>query len=213
MKKKLELVFGCPKKRIKNAISALKSGNGILLLDNENRENEGDLIFPAETITIEQMALTIRYGSGIVCLCITEEKRKQLKLPMMVKNNTSIYKTPFTVSIEASQGVTTGVSAKDRVTTISAASAIYAKPEDLNRPGHIFPLCAHKKGIKGRLGHTEGAITLVQLAGFRPISVLCELTNQDGSMAKTNEVIKFAIKKQMPVLTIDDLVKHLIKKK
>ncbi|QCI26606.1 3,4-dihydroxy-2-butanone-4-phosphate synthase [Buchnera aphidicola (Thelaxes californica)] len=210
MKKKLKTIFGCPHQRIKNAIYAIQSGKGVILLDDEKRENEGDLVFAAETMTVEQMALTIRHGSGIVCLCITESKRNQLELPMMVTNNTSAYQTPFTISIEAKNGVTTGVSAQDRITTILTASSINAQPQDLNRPGHIFPLCAHKKGILGRPGHTEGSITLVQLAGFQPLSVICELTNPNGSMAKTEEVIYFAIKNNMQVLTINDLILYLL---
>ena len=128
--------------RVINALNALKQGNGVLVLDDEDRENEGDLIFPAETITPEQMAKLIRYGSGIVCLCITDEQCKQLDLPPMVEHNNSVNKTAFTVTIEAAEGVSTGVSAQDRVTTIKAAIADDAKPTDLHRPGHVFPLRA-----------------------------------------------------------------------
>ncbi|CAL4318341.1 3,4-dihydroxy-2-butanone 4-phosphate synthase [Buchnera aphidicola (Eriosoma lanigerum)] len=196
--------------RVKNAIKELKKGKGVILLDEETRENEGDLIFPAETMTIEQMALTIRYGSGIVCLCITESRRKQLALPMMVKNNTSRYNTPFTITIEASKGVSTGVSAADRITTIRTAIADQAKPSDLNKPGHVFPLCAHSKGILARSGHTEATIELILLAGFKPTGVLCELINKDGSMSKINEIITFSKINNMTVLTIQDLIQYLI---
>ncbi|MGO2923339.1 MAG: 3,4-dihydroxy-2-butanone-4-phosphate synthase, partial [Hafnia paralvei] len=170
--------------------------------------NEGDMIFPAETMTEEQMAMTIRHGSGIVCLCITEERRLQLDLPMMVSNNTSHYGTAFTVTIEAAEGVTTGVSAKDRLTTVRAASAEGAKPSDLHRPGHVFPLRAQNGGVLTRRGHTEATIDLVTLAGFRSAGVLCELTNDDGTMARAPEVIVFANKHNMPVVTIDDLVAY-----
>ncbi|CAL4041944.1 3,4-dihydroxy-2-butanone 4-phosphate synthase [Buchnera aphidicola (Tetraneura ulmi)] len=213
MRKKILLSeFGTPKKRIETAISELKKGNGIILLDNENRENEGDLIFSSETMTVEQMAFTIKYCSGIVCLCITEEKRKKLKLPMMVKKNTNTFSTPFTVSIESAKGISTGVSAKDRITTIRTAISKKSKPKDLNRPGHIFPLCANPKGILSRSGHTEATIELTKLAGFKPTGVLCELTNRDGSMSKTTEIIKFSNKYNIPVLTIDDIKIFLEKK-
>ncbi|ACL29886.1 3,4-dihydroxy-2-butanone-4-phosphate synthase [Buchnera aphidicola str. APS (Acyrthosiphon pisum)] len=201
--------FGKPIERIKNAILALKSGQGVIILDDEERENEGDLVFACENMTVEQMALSIRYGSGIVCLCITESKRKQLNLPMMVKKNTSAYRTGFTVTIEASKGISTGVSAKDRLTTIKTAIADDAKPSDLNRPGHVFPLRAHKGGVLSRPGHTEAAIEIVSLAGFKPAGVICELTNKDGTMARTPEIIKFSENKKMQVLTIQDLIFYI----
>ncbi|ANF16874.1 3,4-dihydroxy-2-butanone 4-phosphate synthase [Buchnera aphidicola (Schlechtendalia chinensis)] len=201
------------KKRIENAIKSLKLGNGVIVLDDANRENEGDLVFPAETMTIKQMALTIRYGSGIVCLCITESKRKQLKLPFMVKNNTSKFRTNFTVTIEAAKGISTGVSAKDRITTIRTAIRENAKPQDLHRPGHIFPLQAHKHGIFGRPGHTEASIELVTLAGFKPAGILCELTNKDGSMSKLSEIIRFSKFHNIPMLTIKDLKEYITIKK
>ncbi|MDN6228970.1 MAG: 3,4-dihydroxy-2-butanone-4-phosphate synthase, partial [Enterobacterales bacterium] len=189
--------FGTPMERVERALAALREGRGVMVLDDENRENEGDMIFPAETMTEEQMALTIRHGSGIVCLCITEERRLQLDLPMMVSNNTSHYGTAFTVTIEAAEGVTTGVSAKDRLTTVRAASAEGAKPSDLHRPGHVFPLRAQNGGVLTRRGHTEATIDLVTLAGFRSAGVLCELTNDDGTMARAPEVIVFANKHNM----------------
>ena len=200
--------FGTPMERVERALTALREGRGVMVLDDENRENEGDMIFPAETMTEEQMAMTIRHGSGIVCLCITEERRFQLDLPKMVSNNTSHYGTAFTVTIEAAEGVTTGVSAKDRLTTVRAASAEGAKPSDLHRPGHVFPLRAQNGGVLTRRGHTEATIDLVTLAGFRSAGVLCELTNDDGTMARAPEVIVFANKHNMPVVTIDDLVAY-----
>ncbi|QCI15756.1 3,4-dihydroxy-2-butanone-4-phosphate synthase [Buchnera aphidicola] len=201
--------FGTPQERIQKAIHALQSGQGIIILDDEKRENEGDLVFSSETMTIEQMALTIRYGSGIVCLCITESKRKQLNLPMMVKNNTSMYRTGFTVTIEASKGVSTGVSAKDRLTTIKTAIADNAKPSDLNRPGHVFPLRADTGGILSRAGHTEAAIEIISLAGFKPSGVICELMNKDGTMARTPEIIEFSKNKKIQILTIQDLIFYI----
>ena len=142
---------------------------------------------------------------------MTESRRKQLNLPMMVKKNTSVYRTGFTVTIEASKGISTGVSAKDRLTTIRTAIADNAKPSDLNRPGHVFPLRAHNGGILSRAGHTEAAIEIVSLAGFKPAGVICELTNKDGTMARTPEVIEFSRNKNMQVLTIKDLIFYIKK--
>ncbi|MEQ4924901.1 3,4-dihydroxy-2-butanone-4-phosphate synthase [Proteus hauseri] len=203
--------FGNSFERVERALEALRAGNGVMVLDDENRENEGDMVFAAQTMTTEQMALSIRHGSGIVCLCITEERRQQLDLPMMVENNTSHFHTAFTVTIEAAQGVTTGVSASDRLTTVRAAMADDAKPGDLNRPGHVFPLRAQPGGVLTRGGHTEASIDLATLAGFRPVAVLCELTNDDGTMARAPEVITFAKKHNMPVLTIEDLVAYRLR--
>ncbi|QKJ88717.1 3,4-dihydroxy-2-butanone 4-phosphate synthase [Paramixta manurensis] len=200
--------FGTPEQRVERALAALRAGAGVMVLDSEDRENEGDMIFAAETMTVEQMALTIRHGSGIVCLCITEERRQQLDLPMMVENNTSSFGTGFTVTIEAAQGVTTGVSAQDRITTIRTAIADDAKPTDLSRPGHVFPLRAREGGVLTRGGHTEATIDLVSLAGFKPYGVLCELTNDDGTMAHAPEAVEFAKQHAMPVVTIEDLVAY-----
>ena len=200
--------YGNPIERAERAIAAIRQGRGVMVLDDENRENEGDMVFAAETMTVEQMALTIRHGSGIVCLCLTDERRQQLELPMMVENNSSQFKTGFTVTIEAAHGVTTGVSAADRVTTIRAAVADGAVPADLNRPGHVFPLRAQNGGVLTRRGHTEASVDLATLAGLKPYGVLCELTNDDGSMARAPEVIVFAKAHDMPVVTIDDLVQY-----
>lgn len=206
MNQTLLLDFGTQTERVERALDTLRNGRGVMVLDDENRENEGDMIFAAETMTVEQMALTIRHGSGIVCLCITKDRRQQLDLPMMVTNNSSQFQTAFTVSIEAARGVTTGVSAKDRLSTIRAAIADNAKPDDLNRPGHVFPLRAQPGGVLSRRGHTEATIDLVAMAGFKPVGVLCELTNDDGSMARAPEVMVFAKQHGMVVLTIEDLV-------
>ncbi|WP_042858878.1 3,4-dihydroxy-2-butanone-4-phosphate synthase [Dickeya sp. NCPPB 3274] len=200
--------FGTPAERVERALDALRHGRGVMVLDDEDRENEGDMIFPAETMTVEQMALTIRHGSGIVCLCLTEERRQKLELPMMVEHNSSHYQTAFTITIEAAEGVTTGVSAADRLTTVRAATADDARPSDLNRPGHVFPLRAQPGGVLARGGHTEATVDLMRLAGFKPFGVLCELTNDDGSMARAPEVIAFAKQHDMPVLTIEDLVAY-----
>lgn len=209
MNQSLLAEFGNPQQRVENAIEAFKQGRGVLVLDDENRENEGDLIFPAQTITVAQMAQLIRYGSGIVCLCLTDEHCQQLDLPPMVANNTSVNKTAFTVSIEAAEGVSTGVSAADRVTTIQAAIKDNAKPSDLHRPGHIFPLRAVAGGVKQRPGHTEASVDLARLAGYKPAAIICEITNDDGTMARAPEIIKFAKQFDYPVITIEDLIDYL----
>lgn len=208
MNQSLLAQFGTPFERVEIALNAIRQGKGVLVVDDEDRENEGDIIFAAETLTSQQMAIMIRECSGIVCLCLTEERTKQLELPMMVENNTSANQTGFTVTIEAAEGVTTGVSAADRVTTVKAAIADNAQPSDLNRPGHIFPLKANSNGVLGRRGHTEATIDLMRLAGLKPYGVLCELTNPDGTMARLPEVISFGEKFDMPVLTIEDLVAY-----
>lgn len=194
--------------RMALALSAIRSGRGVLVVDDEERENEGDLIFAAESLTPEQMAMLIRECSGIVCLCLPDEKVRALELPMMVASNTSRYQTAFTVSIEAAQGVTTGVSAADRVTTVKAAIADDAQPCDLNRPGHIFPLCARPGGVLERQGHTEATVDLMRLAGLRPYGVLCELTNPDGTMARLAEIVRFGEQHGIPLVTVADIVAH-----
>lgn len=201
--------FGNPTERIETALAALRKGYGVLVVDDENRENEGDLIYSAEHLTAQQMALMIREGSGIVCVCLPEERVQQLELPMMVSNNTSTNHTAFTISIEAAEGVTTGVSAQDRVTTIKAATADHAKPSDLHHPGHVFPLRARTGGVLVRRGHTEASVDLMRLAGLKPFGVLCELTNEDGTMARLPGVVEFGKKHNMVVITIDDLVAYI----
>ncbi|WP_432804143.1 3,4-dihydroxy-2-butanone-4-phosphate synthase [Azospirillum argentinense] len=188
------------------AVEAIRQGGGVVVVDDEDRENEGDVIYAAETITAEQMALLIREGSGIVCLILTDADARRLDLPPMVGSNTARFGTAFTVSIEAREGVTTGVSAADRVTTIRTAIADGCRPEDLARPGHVFPIRAHAGGLAARRGHTEATIELTTLAGRRPAGVLCEVMNPDGTMARLPELVAFAERHGMPVVTIEDLV-------
>lgn len=194
--------------RVEKAVAAIKQGKGILLVDDADRENEGDIIFAAEKMTVKDMALMIRECSGIVCLCLTPEMAEALKLPLMVKDNTSKYGTAFTITIEARDGVTTGVSAADRITTIQAAIKDGAKPEDLSHPGHVFPLIAKAGGVLERGGHTEGSVDLARLAGCKPAGVLCELTNEDGTMAKMPEITAFAKKHGMTVVSIEDICEY-----
>ena len=200
--------FGTPHIRVEKALDALRSGGGVLVVDDEDRENEGDLIFPAESITPQQMAMLIRECSGIVCLCLTDETVRRLELPMMVERNTCQNGTAFTVTIEARAGVTTGVSAADRVTTVKTAIGDGCRPQDLARPGHVFPLRAQPGGVLTRRGHTEGTVDLMALAGLRPAGVLCELTNADGTMARLPEIVAFAERHDMPALSIEDLVAY-----
>ncbi|MCK6264145.1 3,4-dihydroxy-2-butanone-4-phosphate synthase [Vibrio kyushuensis] len=200
--------FGNPITRVENALEALRKGQGVILLDDEDRENEGDIIYSVEHLTNAQMALMIRECSGIVCLCLTDAQATKLELPPMVVNNNSANQTAFTVSIEAKVGVTTGVSAQDRVTTIKTAANPNAKPDDLARPGHVFPLRARAGGVLTRRGHTEGTVDLMQMAGLQPAGVLCEVQNEDGTMAKTPELVEFSRKHNMPILTIEDMVMY-----
>ena len=203
-----EKLKGSPIERVEIAIEAIKAGNGVIVTDDEDRENEGDMIFSSEYLTEEQMALLIREGSGIVCLCLTPEKADELELPLMVETNTSTYGTGLTITIEAAEGVTTGVSAADRVTTVKAASAVDAKPSDLNHPGHVFPLRAKAGGVLERDGHTEATIDLMKLSGLNPCGVLCEITLPNGTMARMPDVIKFSAEHDMPVVTIEDIITY-----
>jgi 3,4-dihydroxy 2-butanone 4-phosphate synthase len=192
--------------RLRAVLRALHQGRPILLFDDDDRENEADLIVAAERIDPGTMAMLIREGSGIVCLCLPDEALQRLQLPPMVSRNESRYGTAFTVSIEAREGVATGVSAADRVTTIQAAIADDAAPGDLVSPGHVFPLRAQAGGVLERAGHTEGSVDLVRMAGLKPAAVLCELMNPDGTMARGEQVDRFARTHGLPTLTIAEIV-------
>jgi 3,4-dihydroxy 2-butanone 4-phosphate synthase len=205
---RLQTIDKDSQERLEKALIHLQNGNGIILTDDKDRENEGDLIFSAHNMTIKQMALMIRKCSGIVCLCLTNEKADLLNLPYMVKENTSSFQTPFTISIEAKEGVTTGVSAKDRLTTIKVAANKNAKSNDLAKPGHVFPLRAKNNGVLERKGHTEGSVDLMKLAGLKPEAVLCELMNDDGTMAKTDTISQFANEHNLIVLSIQDIIHY-----
>ncbi|MGZ5202207.1 MAG: 3,4-dihydroxy-2-butanone-4-phosphate synthase [Telluria sp.] len=192
--------------RMHAALDAMRAGVPVILLDDDDRENEADLIVAADRLTVETMALMIRECSGIVCLCLSADAVRTLELPMMTTQNGSRYGTAFTVSIEAREGVSTGVSAADRVTTIRAATAPDAKASDLVRPGHVFPLRATPGGVLARAGHTEGSVDLAQLAGLRPAAVLCELMNPDGTMMRGDAIERFAQERAFPILTIAELI-------
>ncbi len=191
--------------RVNEAIRAFQEGRAVVLQDDADRENEGDLIIAAEKLSEEIMALMIRECSGIVCLCMEDELARRLDLPQMVEHNESKNKTAFTVSIEAKEGVTTGVSAHDRVVTIRAAIRPGASAQDLARPGHVFPLRAHPEGLLGRRGHTEGSVELARMAGLRPVAVLCELMNPDGTMMRGHSLEAFAESRGLPFISVQDL--------
>lgn len=193
---------------LRKACDALRQGKIVLLLDAMDRENEGDLIVAAEHITEKSMNFLIQHGSGIVCLSLSQSKIVSLGLPMMAPENTNLYQTAFTVSIEARHGITSGVSAKDRAHTVRVAMADAAHMHDLAIPGHVFPLAAKDGGVFDRLGHTEGSIDLMKMANLKPGAVLCELMNDDGSMTTGDARIRFAQQYSLPIISIEELLLH-----
>lgn len=193
---------------IDEAIRDIKEGRMVILSDDEDRENEGDLTMAAEKVTPEAINFMSKYGRGLICLSMTGEKIDSLDLPPMVENNTSMFQTGFTVSIEARCGVTTGISAADRAKTILTAIADDAKPSDLVRPGHIFPLRARTGGVMVRSGQTEGSVDLARLAGLKPAGVICEIMDEDGSMARMPALEKFSEQHSIGICTIADLIEY-----
>ena len=193
---------------IEKAIRNIREGRMVILVDDEDRENEGDLCMAAEAVTPDAINFMAKYGRGLICLSMTPEKIDSLDLPPMVDNNTSPYGTGFTVSIEARCGVTTGISAADRATTVLAAVAENAKPRDLVRPGHIFPLRAKEGGVIVRAGQTEGSVDLARLAGLKPAGVICEVMDDDGTMARMPALEKFSEKHGVGICTIADLIEY-----
>ena len=194
--------------RTQDTIQEIKKGRMVILCDDEDRENEGDLTMAAEKVTPEAINFMAKYGRGLICLSLSEEKLEQLKLPLMVTENTSPFQTGFTVSIDAKKGVTTGISAHDRATTILTAIRDDCQPEDLARPGHVFPLRAKKGGVLVRTGQTEGSADLARLAGFKPAAVICEIMKDDGTMARMPDLKIFAEKHSIKIATIADLIKY-----
>lgn len=193
---------------IEEALDDIRAGKMIILVDDEDRENEGDLTMAAEKVTPEAINFMAKYGRGLICLSLTPERIEQLQLPMMVRNNTSSFKTAFTVSIEARKGVTTGISAADRATTILAAIADDPRPDDLVSPGHVFPLRARRGGVLVRTGQTEGSVDLARLAGLKPYGVICEIMKDDGTMARMPDLEGFAQEHGLKVITIKDLIEY-----
>jgi 3,4-dihydroxy 2-butanone 4-phosphate synthase len=194
--------------RIEAAIAAMRAGIPVVMLDDHDRENEADLVVAAETLTRDVMARMIHDTSGIVCLCLEDETVRRLDLPPMAARNECRNGTAFTVSIDARHGISTGVSAADRLVTVRAAIAEHAKPADLIRPGHIFPLRANPGGVLARRGHTEGSVDLARLAGLKPAAVLAELMTKDGEMLRSKAAKSYARRHGFPVLTIAELVAY-----
>jgi 3,4-dihydroxy 2-butanone 4-phosphate synthase/GTP cyclohydrolase II len=193
---------------VEDIVADIKAGRMVVLMDDEDRENEGDLIMAAEKIRAEDINFMARYGRGLICLTLTSERCRQLRLPLMVAQRDDLHKTAFTVSIEAAEGVTTGISAFDRAHTVRAAVKRDARPEDLVQPGHIFPLMAQPGGVLTRAGHTEAGCDLARLAGFEPASVIVEILNEDGTMARRPDLEKFARDHSLRIGTIADLIRY-----
>lgn len=189
-------------------VAELRAGRMVILVDEEDRENEGDLVLAADFVTPEAINFMIRHARGLVCLTLTEERCDQLELPMMTSRNGTSFGTNFTVSIEAAEGVTTGISAADRARTVQAAVAKNARPEDLVQPGHIFPLRAQKGGVLMRAGHTEAGCDLAGMAGLTPAAVICEIIKEDGTMARLPDLIEFAKEHGIKIGTIADLIHY-----
>lgn len=198
--------------RIEDVIEDIRAGKMIILVDDEDRENEGDLTIAADHVTPDAINFMARHGRGLVCLSITEERAKQLNLPPMVSDNSSPFGTAFTVSIEARRGVSTGISAHDRATTIRVAIAEGAKPDDLVRPGHVFPVVARKGGVLVRTGQTEGSVDLARLAGCTHAGVICEIMNEDGTMARMPDLTVFAAEHGLKIASIRDLVEYRMRR-
>ena len=199
-------------KRIEEALKDIKEGKMVILVDDEDRENEGDLCMAAELVTPEAINFMARYARGLICLTLTEEKADSLGLEPMVRDNTSMYRTAFTVSIDARDGTTTGISAYDRALTILKATEDDARPEDFVRPGHIFPLRAQNGGVLVRAGQTEGSVDLARLAGCRPAGVICEIMREDGTMARMPDLEVFAREHGLKIVTIADIIEYRLRK-
>lgn len=197
---------------IEEAIEDIKKGKMVILVDDEDRENEGDLTMAAEKVTPEAINFMAKHGRGLICLSLTPERVEHLQLPMMTTDNTSSFGTAFTISIEAKKGVTTGISAADRATTIKAAINPKFGPEDLARPGHVFPLRARPGGVLQRAGQTEGSVDLARLAGLYPSGVICEIMNDDGTMSRVPQLVDFAKIHHMKIVTVKDLIAYRVKK-
>ncbi len=193
---------------ISEIIQEFRAGRMVILVDEEDRENEGDLVLAADFVTPEAINFMARYGRGLICLTLTEERCRQLRLPLMVSSNGSRHGTNFTLSIEAAEGVSTGISAADRCRTVQAAVARDARPEDIVQPGHIFPLMAQPGGVLMRAGHTEAGCDLAQLADLTPAAVICEILKDDGTMARLPDLVEFAAQHDLKIGTIADLIQY-----
>jgi 3,4-dihydroxy 2-butanone 4-phosphate synthase/GTP cyclohydrolase II len=199
-------------KLVEKALGEIRKGRMVILTDDEDRENEGDLVMAAEKVTPQAINFMATYARGLICLSLTEERLKKLNLPLMVQDNTSTYETAFTISIEAARGVSTGISAADRAKTIKTAVAANAKPADLVRPGHVFPLRARNGGVLVRTGQTEGSVDLARMAGLFPAGVICEIMNPDGTMARRPDLERFARKHKLTLLSVADLIRYRLQR-
>ncbi|MGO6997816.1 3,4-dihydroxy-2-butanone-4-phosphate synthase [Rhizobium leguminosarum] len=195
--------------RIEDAISAIAGGKMVVVVDDQNRENEGDIVVAADAVTPEAIAFMMTHARGLVCIAMEGERLDALDIPLMVPNNTESHKTAFTVSVDYLKGTTTGISAADRAATVRALVDDRAKPAEFARPGHIFPLRSNPRGVLGRPGHTEAAVDLARLAGRIPAGVICEVANDDGTMSRLPELTLFAERHNLPLVTIEDLVAYL----
>ena len=200
-----------PLRRVELAIEDIRAGKMVILVDDEDRENEGDLTMAADAITPEAINFMATHGRGLICLSLTEDRVNQLQIPMMVANNKSPYETAFTVSVEAREGVTTGISAADRSHTIKVAINASTKPTDLVTPGHVFPLRARDGGVLVRTGQTEGSVDLARMAGLTPAGVICEIMNDDGTMARMDDLQQFGRKHNIRIVTVADLIRWRLK--
>ncbi|QVN04050.1 3,4-dihydroxy-2-butanone-4-phosphate synthase [Pseudomonas rhodesiae] len=194
---------------VASAINAISQGEMVIVVDDEDRENEGDLVVAAELVTPETIAFMMRLGRGLICVSIQPELATQLNLPLMVSENSESFATAFTVSIDGVKDVTTGISASDRSNTIRQMLVPSARPQDFRRPGHVFPLIAHPQGVLGRNGHTEASVELARLAGLTPSGVICEIANDDGSMSRLPELMNFAKKHALRIVSIRDLIEYV----
>jgi len=201
-----------PIAKIEAALDDIRQGKMVILVDDEDRENEGDLVVAAELVTADVINFMAKEGRGLICLSLTEARADELDLPLMVTDNSSSFGTAFTISIEARQGVTTGISAADRARTIQVAVADETKGRDLARPGHVFPLRAKKGGVMVRAGQTEGSVDLARLAGLKPAGVICEVMNEDGTMARMPQLEIFAKKHELKIISIADIVAYRMRK-
>jgi 3,4-dihydroxy 2-butanone 4-phosphate synthase len=201
--------FEMPIAKIEDAVAAFARGEMVVVVDDQDRENEGDLIFAAEDATAEKIAFMMNRARGLICIAMDPDRLDELEIPLMVPNNTESMKTAFTVSVDYIPGTTTGISAADRTATVKALVDSRVKPDDFARPGHIFPLRANPRGVLGRPGHTEAAVDLCRLAGKRSAGVICEISNDDGTMARLPQLEVFAEQYGLVVVTIEDLTEHL----
>ena len=195
--------------KIEDAIAALARGGMIVVVDDENRENEGDVIVASEAVTPEAIAFMMKHARGLICVAMEGERLDALDIPLMVPQNTEYLQTAFTVSVDYIPATTTGISAADRAATVQALMEPTSRPGDFARPGHIFPLRAHPRGVRGRPGHTEAAVDLARLAGKAPSGVICEVANDDGTMARLPELIAFAELHALPLISIEALIAYV----